>query len=488
MQTSSKRDLLKCLAVINEGRVLFRDGEKEYTAGDLLMRIAGFSRLFPAEAESENRQILITVGHSFHMLAAIVASWLRGYNAVTLSDVAAKTYVFSPADYLITDHSLNNCTAGNRTVINTGDIPLAYEQDSASEIEKVRSEISSLDPSGCRITELTSGSTGEPKRIVRTLPYLEQEVTAIYDVIKPENRDDLLVAGTVPCYHSYGLLFRLLFPLFSGITAWAQMLTYQEEINSLSNQKKKLILVTSPGFLKRTDNQECQCRIRLALSAGGALSSGVLAHTLNIFRSPMLEILGSTETGVMAYRFTETGNEYWNGFPDSEIVPVKEPENGESILGFRSRHCDIFNATLDDGTEIFRTEDVVEMTGPNRFILHGRKSRTVKIEDNRISLDAVEKIIQECQLIKDAAAVALKSCNREYTAAMVVLSPEGSVIRKSMTPGRFFMHLRSLLTGSIPAVAVPRSFIFVEKIPLTPTGKTDYVTILQEFKHEISAV
>ena len=488
MQTSSKRDLLKCLAVIHEGRVMFRDGQKEYTAGDLLARISAFCSVLSA-AKSEDRQILITVGHCFHMLAAVIASWLRGYNAVTVSDVSAETYSFPLADFLITDHCMKECAVRNRTVIKTGDIPHTYEQGSVTEnIERIRFEISSMDPSGCRITELTSGSTGEPKNIIRSLTSLEQEVTSIYDVIKPENRDELLVAGTVPCYHSYGLLFRLLFPLYSGITAWAQMLTYQEEINSLRSQGKHLILITSPGFLKRTDDKKCQCRIRLVLSAGGALSPGVLAHTLEILQCPMLEILGSTETGVMAYRFSETGNEYWNTFPDSKIVPVKEHENEDSILGFRSRHCDLFNARLDDGTEIFRTEDVVEMTGPNRFILHGRRSRTVKIEDNRISLDAIEKIMQECQLIKDAAAVALKSCNREYTAAMVVLSPEGSMIRNSMTPGRFFMHLRSLLTGSVPAVAVPRSFIFVENLPLTHTGKTDYMTILQEFRHEISAV
>ncbi len=489
MQINSTRNMLRCLAGLNEDRILFEDKNGNHNTAEVLLRINQISSLLP-QAPSQDHQILITVANGCQLLACVIAVWLKGYNAVTVSDVAAGNY-FSPlAEYLITDHSLAPSVLKNRKTIRICDIQkVTPDNKNLSEnLKRTRSKILEMDPLKCRITQLTSGSTGTPKIIVRNMQLLELEAAAIYETIKPDDRENLLNAGTVPYYHSYGLLFRLLFPLYAGITVWADMITYQEELNTLKDMNRKLIFVANPGFLKRMDDSKCPCKVSLVLSAGGVLPVHVLKHTLDSLLCPMLEILGSTETGVMAYRFNKTGNECWNTFPDSKIIPVKEDENSDEILCFTSKHCDQFNAELSDGTMVYQTGDIIEMNGKTQFLLHGRKTRTVKIEDNRISLDAVEKALNDCQLIQEAAVVAMESFNREYTAAMAVLSSEGTVIRNSMTSGRFFMHIRNLLNGTMPAVAIPRSFIFVERLPLSPTGKIDYVRIVQEFKHEIPGV
>src|SRR6201999_478108 len=72
-----------------------------------------------------------------------------------------------------------------------------------------------LDPEGCRFSFFTSGSTGERKRIGKTLSQLEIEIRTL-ESLWGETLGDAGCLGTVSHQHIFGLTFRLLWPLMAG--------------------------------------------------------------------------------------------------------------------------------------------------------------------------------------------------------------------------------------------------------------------------------
>ncbi len=72
-----------------------------------------------------------------------------------------------------------------------------------------------LDLDGCRLSLCTSGSSGEPKRIDKTLRQMANEVEALEQLWGSELGDACIIAS-VAAQHIYGLLFRVLWPLCAG--------------------------------------------------------------------------------------------------------------------------------------------------------------------------------------------------------------------------------------------------------------------------------
>src|SRR5262249_38767569 len=68
------------------------------------------------------------------------------------------------------------------------------------------------------ITFFTSGSTGEPKRIPKTLAHLEREAEAVDLILGPIAPDNAWIEATVSHQHVYGLTFRVCWALATGRT------------------------------------------------------------------------------------------------------------------------------------------------------------------------------------------------------------------------------------------------------------------------------
>ena len=98
----------------------------------------------------------------------------------------------------------------------------------------------------------TSGSTGAPKRIIRTFANLEAELQMLEGVL-PDYTEVQEVFSTVRFYHAYGIIFGLLLPLshciltdtdaFNGLEPWVS------RVENLSTPGALIWLVTTPAFL-----------------------------------------------------------------------------------------------------------------------------------------------------------------------------------------------------------------------------------------------
>ncbi|MEG3696009.1 AMP-binding protein, partial [Vibrio coralliirubri] len=123
---------------------------------------------------------------------------------------------------------------------------------STSSKQPLIDNLATIDLAAIQLTLFTSGSSGTPKAINKTLEHLDIE-TAQLD----KNWGELLkgnrIQSTVSHQHIYGLLFRILWPLCSAVPFSRNNLEYPEQI--LSHANKNCVLVSSPALLKRLKHE-----------------------------------------------------------------------------------------------------------------------------------------------------------------------------------------------------------------------------------------
>lgn len=93
----------------------------------------------------------------------------------------------------------------------------------------------------------TSGSTGEPKVITKTMGQLEAELIAL-DCLMPESPVEI-VAATVSHQHLYGLTFRLFRPFCYQQAFTTHRSQYPEDLIALVTPFSSFSLVASPSHL-----------------------------------------------------------------------------------------------------------------------------------------------------------------------------------------------------------------------------------------------
>jgi len=118
----------------------------------------------------------------------------------------------------------------------------------------------------------------------------------------------------------------------------------------------------------------------------------------------------------------------------------------------------------EPGARLYRTRDRARYLPDGRIEFLGRFDHQVKIRGFRIELGEIESALREHPGVKEAVA-AVKSANDEkYIAAYVVPLSE---------PPTAAAELRAFLKQRLPEYMVPSTFVWLDQLPLTATGKLD---------------
>ncbi|MGV2986802.1 AMP-binding protein [Vibrio sp. E150_011] len=301
----------------------------------------------------------------------------------------------------------------------------------------------------------TSGSSGTPKAINKTLSHLDTEV-AILESLWGERLKDSVIESTVSHQHIYGLLFRVLWPLCSGRAFACDNLEYPEQVMNHANVN--CVLISSPALLKRLLTAPSPASIRAIFSSGGPLPYSAAQQVNLLFNQLPFEVFGSTETGGIAYRQQRCEAEYWQLFPG-----VIAELNPEQCLRLKSPHIDPLSW--------YQTADACVLHHNGLFELKGRTDRIVKIEEKRISLVEVEKRLEQLDWICESAVISMQDKQRLSLNAAVVLSESGNRKLTKLGKGKFWLLLRSELRQWIEPIAVPRRFRILDDIPVNSQGK-----------------
>ncbi|MFA0545223.1 AMP-binding protein [Vibrio splendidus] len=312
-----------------------------------------------------------------------------------------------------------------------------------------------IDLAAIQLTLFTSGSSGTPKAIDKTLEHLDIEIAQL-----DKNWGDLLksnrVHSTVSHQHIYGLLFRILWPLCSGVPFARHNLEYPEQI--LSHANKQSVLISSPALLKRLKHETKSAQLAGVFSSGGPLPTESAHQALNLLGHFPIEVFGSTETGGIAFRQQESAQTPWQLFDC-----IEASLNSENCIKLLSPYIDKNNW--------YQTADECEMVSSNQFILKGRTDRVIKIEEKRVSLVEVEKRLEQLPWISECVVIPFEEPERLILASVLVLSEEGQAKLATMSKGKFWLMLRSELRKWLEPIAIPRKYRVVDEIPLNSQGK-----------------
>ena len=296
----------------------------------------------------------------------------------------------------------------------------------------------------------TSGFTGFPKLIEKTLKQFEAEALKIIGEFG-ENLKDSIFAYSVPHYHSYGFVFDFLVPYILELKFLDNRINYLETLNNFE-EYKEITFITNPAFLKRIDKSSLKIKSKWYIfSSTGALDKETSDLCIETFNA--IEIYGSTEGGGMAYR-KKSEKDLWTRL---KIVKLKVNENG-------SLFCS--SGYTGEGLWV-HVGDVVDMKNENEFELLGREDSIVKIEGKRISVQQIDRQILQDKNFIDSYTIYCKSDKREYAASFIVLK-DANANKDNMRK-----YIKDYLRGYFEKIVIPKKIYFIERIPRNELGKIE---------------
>lgn len=182
-------------------------------------------------------------------------------------------------------------------------------------------------------------------------------------------------------------------------------------------------------------------------------------------------MFGSSETGGIAWRRRAEHSDVWQTLPG---VALRVLDSG--CLAVQSPH-------LPQASVWWETADRVEASPDGHsFVLLGRSDRVVKIAEKRVSLTAMERSLQAHDWVKQARAVVLEGDGASARVGMVVeLAECGWQVLQQQSRRAVGQALRSVLEGVVERVALPRSWRYVEQLPVNTQSKTTQQSLLALF-------
>lgn len=285
------------------------------------------------------------------------------------------------------------------------------------------------------INFFTSGSSGIPKLIGKTLYNLEVEAQSALDEFNLKK--DLLVVSTTLSSHSYGIAFNFILPFYSGMKIFQTRIEFPEQLPKSSNY----IFISTPSFVEKFEKYDYKFenppeKVFLA----GAKTEEKIYKYFNKF-SKVIDIYGSTETGNIAYK---NDGEI---FTVLEGVCVEKNEEGKIVV-----KSDFFPEK-----EII-LNDIIEKFSDKKFILKKRTDRIVKVQEKRISLTEIENISKNFSHVKDACCFKYE----DVLACAIVVDDENFDIKL----------LKKYLSDFVEIV--PKKWRILSEIPKNISGKIDY--------------
>jgi acyl-coenzyme A synthetase/AMP-(fatty) acid ligase len=306
----------------------------------------------------------------------------------------------------------------------------------------------------------TSGSTGTPVPYRKTWGLLARcVINGAPQLGLSDGRSHALV-GTVPGQHMYGFESTVLLALLSGNALSAERPFYPADIAAaVERVPRPRVLVTTPIHLRTLLSSEVEFpAVDLVISATAPLSGELAREVEEHYRAPLLEIYGSTETGQIAIRRTAQ-TAAWRLWPG-----VRLNESDGQVFA-QGGHVEQLTPMCD----------VIEITGEDEFLLHGRTADLVNVAGKRSSFGYLNAQLISIPGVHDGAFFLREESSGSTGVARlaaVVVAPELSV--SAVTE-----QLRQL----IDPVFLPRPLLLVQQLPRNATGKLPQ-SALQGFADE----
>ncbi len=326
----------------------------------------------------------------------------------------------------------------------------------------------------------TSGSEKDPKGVQLTHKNLLSNIES--SLKRMEFTSDDIVLGILPFFHVFGQMANLWLTLTTGATivSYANPLDYKK-VCSIIKEEKISVMIATPVFLNgylRQSKQGDFESIRLAVSGAdktpkALYDSYIEKHNINI-----MEGYGATETSpVVSLNCAEFNKPGSIGKPlDNVRVRILDINTGEELpIGQEGRLVvkgeNIMRGYFNDIEETTRriqngwydTGDM-GMIDEDGFVWHrGRLKRFVKIAGEMVSLVRVESEI--INILPENIDCCVVEVPDSIKGAKIIVAITGDIDEK---------EILKKLQEKLPAIAIPKRFVFIKELPKMGSGKINF--------------
>ena len=357
-----------------------------------------------------------------------------------------------------------------------------------SDSDPVLAEILSMDPlnifENCNDQDVaailfTSGTTGKSKGAMITHSNLSSNALALSEIWGFTGEDVLLHA--LPIFHVHGLFVALNTALLS-----ASKIIFLEKFNIddvIKNLTKSTVMMGVPTYYNRLVNEEAfndesYENMRLFISGSAPLTEKTFREFKKKTNHSILERYGMTETGMITSNPLDGDRvEGTVGFPlpKIKIRATKEgkilSENEKGIIEVKGPN--VFNGywRMKEKTEeeftkdgFFITGDIGKIDEMGRLTLSGRSSDMIISGGYNIYPKEIEIILNTIQGIKESAIIGVKHEDLgEVPIAILVADSKKTELSDN--------EIVEALDGKIAKFKIPKSFIWIDKLPVNAMGK-----------------
>jgi len=325
---------------------------------------------------------------------------------------------------------------------------------------------------------LSSGTTGPAKIVPKTVAQATGALRVFSDTL-PYNAGDRIL-GVLPFCHSFGLFNVLLASLRAGATLYIERFSPRPTAAAIARHRITVLPATPfmVRMLAETDFRTAPdfSSVRLAVSAGSALSAAVVRRTREKFGIGVAQSYGTTESGPITIARSEDCVDApgWVGTPyagvtveirDSSGVPlgadldgavvVRSPANASCYLGDAEKSA----ATFDGGWVL--TGDIGRLSKAGHLFVLGRTKRMINVAGKKVAPAEVEACLRSHPSVAEALVVADRAPDGgERVKALVVPAGEASV-----------RQLQEFCAARLADFKVPRQIVFVEDLAAGRMGK-----------------
>ncbi|MDB5361911.1 MAG: beta-hydroxyacyl-ACP dehydratase [Rhodospirillales bacterium] len=290
----------------------------------------------------------------------------------------------------------------------------------------------------------TSGSTGAPVPHPRSWGALVSSTRAAARALGVADLTNATLLGTVPHQHSYGIESIVMLALQHGFAFHGtRSLLPADILGELAAITGPRILITTPVHLRSLVAHEGALPlVHCIVSATAPLATELARQAEQRFDAPLYEIYGCSEVGQIAARRT-VKTEEWSCIDGIALV---------------ARDGDVW-ASGPAAAIAAPLNDIIELNGPKRFLLRGRKQDMINIAGKRSSLAYLNHRLNAIDGVADGVFVLPDGDGTTRLTAYVV------------APGMTSRQILAALRREIDPAFLPRPLYFVDALPRNSLGK-----------------
>ena len=476
-------------------------GDHQLTYAQLDQQATRCARALRAEGVGPESVVALLSERSPEMIAAVLGIFRAGAAYLPLDPKApaepqARSLLLSRAAALVASPALFE---RGQALVGRARPPLPLLELSPSQApEGGELPPSPHHPESLAYVIFTSGSTGVPKGAMLEQRGLVNHLQAM--VLDLGLTADDVIAQTASACFDLSIWQMLGALVVGGRTAVfpdevanqpsALLRTLEDQRVTVAELVPSVLQAACASAARRGDRRPPLTALRWMVSTGEALSSSLCAQWFSLYpRVPLVNAYGPTEcSDDVALHFLRRAPEELSipiGVPianvqayvlDQQLRPAAVEDVGELYVGgagvgrgYLADPVRTAQAFLPDpvskaaGARMYRTGDQARRRADGALEYLGRVDHQVKLRGIRVELGEVEAAVASHPSVSEAVVVAVgpDSTDRSLAAYVTLLQPLSS------------SELLAYLQGRLPEHLVPAVVVFLERFPVSTSGKID---------------